>query len=207
MTTRRAVAWLTLALAVAACSGPSSPYAGGSPAFSSSPTARAAPATVSSSSVESPDQTPSASPTTQPTSLPVPPPSLVCTGQYQSGHPLVTAMLFSQAGYGSLAVLDVADPLAPSAVCTINNSPYSIQRVQWLSATEFLLISTASQPSQILAVDVQRRTVSTLRTAGGLGLAALSPDRNWLATMEAGDGGTTVARLYGPAGVRTMATL
>ena len=79
-------------------------------------------------------------------------------GQYQAGHSLLTALLFTQ-GYGSLAVLDISDPLAPSLVCTVNNSPYPVQPIQWLSRSEFVLV--LSQPNRLLDVDVARRSITT----------------------------------------------
>ena len=116
----------------------------------------------------------------------------------------MAALLLSQA-YGSLAVLDVSDPLAPSLVCTVNNSPYPLQPVQWLSRSEFLLV--LGHPNRLLDVDVVRRSITTLRDLNGsVSLARLSPDRAWMATMESKPDGTELARLYGPSGERTLVT-
>jgi len=111
---------------------------------------------------------------------------------------------FVSEGLGLLAVLDVADPLAPSRVCTLSNLPHTMEPIQWLSRSEFLLVS--DRPNRLLAVDVARRTITTLRELnGGVYLARLSPDRAWLATMEGQADGRRLARLYGPSGERTLA--
>jgi hypothetical protein len=118
----------------------------------------------------------------------------------------VVALQYSQAGYTSLDVLDVADPFAPRLVCTLNNSPYPLQPVQWRSASEFLLLLTG-RPNHLVDVNVASASITTFRDLNGsVYLAALSPDRAWMATMESGAGDTRVARLYGPAGVQTLAT-
>jgi hypothetical protein len=56
------------------------------------------------------------------------------------------------AGYESLDVLDVADPLAPTLVCTVNYASYPVQRSQWLSPSEFAMY--ANNPTRLLDVDV-----------------------------------------------------
>jgi hypothetical protein len=115
----------------------------------------------------------------------------------------VTATFFAE-GYGSLAVLDVSDPLAPSVLCTVDNSPYPIQPVQWLSKSEFLLV--LDRPNRLLDVDVARRSITTLRELNGnVFMARLSPDRAWLATMEGTPDGARLAKLYGQSGERTLA--
>lgn len=134
----------------------------------------------------------------------MPSPSLVCTGQYQAGHPLVAALELSQAGYDSLAVLDASDQLAPSLVCTVNISPYPVQPVQWLSASELALVQSGP-PSSLIDVDVARRSITTVRELNdSASLASVSRDRAWLVAMEAGADGSTVTRLYGPSGARTL---
>ena len=178
----RIMGGLVVALAVASCGGVGAPLAISSP--------RSAVATT-------PAQT------SDPSPVPVLPPSLMCPGHYQAGHPLVTALTHSQAGYDSLAVLDVAEPLAPSLVCTINHSPYPLQPIQWLSPSEFALLFDG-QPARLVSVDVGHRSITAIRDVNGE--ARLSRDRAWLVTMEAGTGGTRAVRLYGPAGDRTLAT-
>jgi hypothetical protein len=118
----------------------------------------------------------------------------------------VVALEYSLAGYTSLDVLEVADPFAPRLVCTVNNSPYPLQPVQWLSASKFLLLLTGP-PNQLVDVNVASASITTFRELNGsVYLAALSPDRAWMATMESAAGDTRVARLYGPGGVQTLAT-
>ena len=185
MSVSRHIAWVVLLITVAACVGPSSPHA-----------------YVSPSSLNTSGATGSTVPISPNPTIP-PQPSLTCPGQYQAGHSLLTALLFTQ-GYGSLAVLDISDPLAPSLVCTVNNSPYPVQPIQWLSRSEFVLV--LSQPNRLLDVDVARRSITTLRELNGsVFMARLSPDRAWLATMEGTLDGARMARLYGPSGEQTLA--
>jgi hypothetical protein len=144
-------------------------------------------------------------------------PSLSCTGKYQPGHPLLIASPPDLSGTYFLAILDVSDPLAPSPVCTINVTSYAnrpiqwlisswrVQRVQWLSGSEFVLVQ--NRPNRLLGVDVARRSVTTIRELNGdVILARLSPDRAWLATMESKGNASRVARLYGRGVERTLAT-
>jgi hypothetical protein len=145
------------------------------------------------------------SPADSPSSIPIPPPSLVCPGKYQAGHPLVVTSIYSLAGYESLDVLDVADPLAPTLVCTVNYASYPIQRSQWLSPSEFAMY--ANNPTRLLDVDVGHGSITLIRPLDdGTYLAALSPDPAWFATMEANVSGTRFARLFGPYAKRTLAT-
>jgi hypothetical protein len=132
--------------------------------------------------------------------------SLVCPNQYQAGHRLVVALEYSLAGYTSLDVLDVADPFAPRLVCRLNSSPYPLQPVQWVSASDFLL-TLSGLAYRLLDVDVARGSMTTFRELDhGVFLASLSPDRAWLATMGAGGDGSTIVRLSGPSGARTLVT-
>jgi hypothetical protein len=56
-------------------------------------------------------------------------------------------------------------------------------------------------------VDVARGSVTTFRELEqGVFLASLSPDRAWLASMAAGGDGSTIVRLSGPSGERTLVT-
>ena len=182
MTVRDATWCLVLGLALAACS----PSTARQAAITPTPVATAV------SPVASPSQEP--------------PPSLVCPGKYQTGHPLVVAALFSQAGYSGLDVFDVADPLAPMSVCAVYNAPYPIQPVQWLSPSTFALVAYG-QPSLMLWVDVNDRSITIIRhLADNTYVAVFSPDRTWLATMESTADDTRFARLYGPSGARTLAT-
>jgi len=187
-------------ISLAACGGSSAPHALVTASTSASATASPTPS-------ESPVATPSvipAPPIAPPSVAPPPPPNLTCAGQYQAEHPLLAAPIVAQ-GYGALAVLDVSDPLAPSLVCTVTNWPYANQPIQWLSRSEFLLV-LPGRPNRILDVDVVRRSMTTFRDLNGdVGLARLSPDRAWLATMEYKTDGTSFARLYGPTGERTLA--
>jgi hypothetical protein len=119
---------------------------------------------------------------------------------------LVVALEYSLAGYTSLDVLDVADPFAPTLVCRLNNSPYPLQPVQWLSASDFLL-TFSGLAYRLLDVDVARGSITTFRELDqGMFLASLSPDRAWLATMASGGDGSTIVRLSGPSGARTLVT-
>lgn len=191
MTVRRAGWCMVLGIAIAACSPTSGAQAVATPSQ--------VPTTVSS-----PVTTPSPNP--EASAPPVPPPSLVCSGQYQTGHPLFVGSAFSLAGYESLNVLDVSDPLAPTLVCAINNAPYPIQRIQWLSRSEFVLVANG-QPPALLRVDVSARSITTIRALpGNTYLAAFSPDRALLATMDSDAAGSRIARLYGPSATRTLAT-
>lgn len=185
-------------ISVAACAGQGSPHAYVPP----SPSVSAA---ASPTPLDSPGATPSALPTISPSNIAPPqPPSLACPGRYQAGHPLVSATVFAQVN-GSLAILDVSDPLAPTLVCTVNNSPYPLQPIQWLSRSEFLLV--LSQPNRLLDVDISRQSITTARELNGnVFEARLSPDRAWLATMESQADGSRLARLYGPTGERTLAS-
>jgi hypothetical protein len=188
---------LTLWIAVAGCGAATATHANSSPASGTSPSAQASPSTATASAVRTADPIP--------TPIPVPPPSLMCPGHYQSGHPLLSALEYSQAGYDSLVVLDVANPLAPSLLCRVNYPQYPIQPMQWLSASEFALVQPG-RPSHLIDVDVARQSITTIRELSeSAHLASISTDRAWLATMEAGADGANVARLYGPAGARTLA--
>jgi hypothetical protein len=130
----------------------------------------------------------------------------MCQGKYQAGHPLVTASEFSQAGYESLVVLDVINPLAPALTCRINNAPYPIQSIQWLSASDFVLVESG-RPAHLIGIDVARQAITTVRALSDTTyLAEMSPNRAWLATMETGPDGGNVAHLFGPAGAQTLAT-
>jgi hypothetical protein len=193
---------------MAGCAG-----AGGPSANASSPTAASPTATVVAAQSPSPTPSPPATPSSptstvapSPVPVPGPVPSLVCPNQYQAGHRLVVALEYSLAGYTSLDVLDVGDPFAPKLVCTLNNSPYPLQPVQWLSASDFLL-TVSGQAYRLLEVDVARGSVTTFRELEqGVFLASLSPDRAWLATMATGGDGSTIVRLSGPSGARTLVT-
>lgn len=197
MTVRRATWCLVLGVALVACSPTTARQA-------TTPSPAATAPITPPSSPASPTTSANATPTPEPSLEPVPPPSLVCSGRYQAGHHLVVAPVFSQAGYTSLDVLDVADPLAPVVVCTINNAPYPIQPVQWLSPSDFALV--AFQPYRMLRVDISGRSITTDRQLKPSVVAALSPDRAWIATMEFDASGVNVARLYGPSGMRTLAS-
>ena len=129
----------------------------------------------------------------------------MCTGRYQSGHQLLSAEEYSQAGYESIVVLDVSNPLAPTLVCRVNYPPYPIQPIQWLSASEFALVQPG-HPARLIDVDVARQTITTIRQLSDSAyIASISADRAWLATMEAGADGGNVARLYGLAVARNLA--
>jgi hypothetical protein len=157
------------------------------------------------SPADSPSPTAITSPSPEPSFIPIPPPSLVCPGKYQAGHPLVVASIYSLAGYESLDVLDVADPLSPTLVCTVNYASYPIQRSQWLSPSEFAMV--ANNPPRLLDVDVGRGSITEIRPLDdSTYLAALSPDPTRFATMEANVTGTRFARLFGPYAKRTLAT-
>jgi hypothetical protein len=159
-----------------------------------------------SAATTSATETPTGSPATATPVFDVPSPALMCQGRYQAGHPLVTASEFSLAGYSSLAVLDVMNPLAPALVCTINYAPPPLQPMQWLSASEFALVQPG-RPAHLIDVDVARQSITTIRALNDTTyLAAVSRDRAWLATMETGPDGGNVARLVGSAGPRTLAT-
>jgi hypothetical protein len=198
----KALVWLALCTLVAGCASAGTPNASASPTLAVRPAATAS----ASPAVSAEPTSPSPTPTAQPSLLPVPAPSLVCPNQYQVGHQLVVAPQYSLAGYVSLDVLDVADPFAPRLVCTLNNSPYPLQPIQWLSASDFLL-TLSGQAYRLLEVDVARESVTTFRELEqGVFLTSLSPDRAWLATMVAGGDGTEIARLSGPPGVRSLVT-
>jgi hypothetical protein len=185
-------------IAVASCGAASAPRANSSPASGTSPPAQASPSGAPASAVRTADPSP--------TPIPVPLPSLICPGLYHPGHPLLSALEYSQAGYNSLVVLDVADPLAPSLVCRVNNPPYPIQPIQWLSASELALV-VPGPPARLIDVDVARQTITAIRELSNSAyLASISTDRAWLATMEASADGGNLARLYGPAGARNLAT-
>jgi len=130
----------------------------------------------------------------------------MCFSQYQAGHPLVSAGEFSQAGYSSVVVLDVVNPLAPTLVCRINYAPAPVQPIHWLSASEFAMVQYG-HPARLLDVDVGRQSITTIRALSDtVYLADISPDRAWLATLETGVDGGGVARLFGPSGTRTLVT-
>ena len=197
------IASIVLLISVVACGGTSAPRAYVPPSASAGVTASPTPL-ASPSAMDSPAAPPSGVPTISPITAAMPPPSLTCSRQYQPGHLLVAALLFSQ-GYGSLAILDVSDPLAPILLCTVNNSPYPLQPIQWLSRSEFLLV--LSQPNRLLDVDISRQSITTARELNGnVFEARLSQDRAWLATMESQADGSRLARLYGRAGERTLAS-
>ena len=202
MNLRRTGWWLLLWVALAACGPASTPQARLTPSQVATSTATALPVP---SPADSPSPTAIISPSPAPSSIPIPPPSLVCPGKYQAGHPLVVASIYSPAGYESLDVLDVADPLAPTLVCTVNYASYPIQRSQWLSTSEFALV--ANNPPRLLDVDVGHRSIALIRPLDdGTYLAALSPDPTRFATMEANVSGTRFARLFGPYAKLTLAT-
>jgi hypothetical protein len=198
----RTLVWLALCTLVAGCASAGTPNASASPTLAAPPAATAS----ASPAVSAEPTPPSPTPTAQPSLLPVPAPALVCPNQYQAGHQLVVAPQYSLAGYVSLDVLDVADPFAPRLVCTLNNSPYPLQPIQWLSSSDFLL-TLSGQEYRLLEVDVARGSVTTFRELDqGVFLTSLSPDRAWLATMGAGGDGSTIVRLSGPSGARTLVT-
>lgn len=202
MTVRHTTWGLVLCIAFAACGGTTARQAATTP----TPLATAVSPVGTPSSLESPTASASWVPSSQPSSLPLPSLSLVCSGSYKAGHPLVVGAVFSLAGYSSLDVLDVTDPLAPTLVCTVNNAPYPIQPIQWLSQSEFALVAI-DQPSRMLRVDVSGRSITTLRQLNDYtAVTALSPDRTWLATMEGDPSGASFARLYGPSSTRTLAS-
>src|SRR6266849_3592276 len=158
MTARRNSWWLLLWVALAACGPASTPQARVTPSQVATSTAPASPVP---SPADSPSPTAIISPSPEPSSIPIPPPSLVCPGKYQAGHPLVVGSIYSPAGYESLDVLDVADPLAPTLVCTVNYASYPIQRSQWLSPSEFAIV--ANNPLRLLDVDVSHGSIALIR--------------------------------------------
>ncbi len=199
MNVRRTSWWLLLCVALAGCGGAHGPIAAATPSLAATPTVVRPP-------VDSPSPTPITTPTQEPSSIPVPAASLVCPGQYHAWHPLVVASIYSQAGYQSLDVVDVADTLAPTLVCTVNYAPYPLQRLQWLSPDVFVMIPN-DKPSRLVGVDVASQSMFPYRALPeNAWLAGLGQNFMPLATMESVAGGTTAVRLSIGGGTQTLTT-